>query len=43
MTACVNSFNQTGFVISPAGSFTFGEVPALLDRPPGTSPFQNGF
>jgi hypothetical protein len=43
VTACVNSLNQTGFVISPAGGFTFGEAPALLDRPPGTSPFQNGF
>ena len=34
MTACVNSFDQTGFVISPAGSYIIGE-PALLDRPSG--------
>ena len=34
MTACVNSFDQTGFVISPAGSYIVGE-PALLDRRSG--------
>ena len=33
MTACVNSFDQTGFVISPAGSYILGETPPLLDRP----------
>jgi hypothetical protein len=33
MTACVNSYDQTGFVISPAGSYLLGETPPLLDRP----------
>ncbi len=32
MTACVNSYDQTGFVISPGGSFILGQMP-LLDRP----------
>jgi hypothetical protein len=39
VTTCVNSFDQTGFVISPAGSFTFGDTPPLLDRPEGTRPY----
>jgi hypothetical protein len=37
MTTCVDSRNQAGFVISPAGSFTFGETNPLLDRPKGTT------
>lgn len=38
---CSNSFDQTGFVIAPGGSFTFGAVNPLLDRPEGTNPFIN--
>jgi hypothetical protein len=38
---CANSFDQTGFVIGPAGSYTFGAVNPLLDRPQGTNPFIN--
>lgn len=38
-TTCVNSAFQNGFVISPAGSFIFGEVSPLLDRPQGTRPY----
>lgn len=33
MTSCVNAFDQTGFVISPAGSYVLGKTPPLLDRP----------
>ena len=33
MTACVNSYDQSGFVISPAGSYILGQTPPLLDRP----------
>jgi hypothetical protein len=33
MTACVNSWDQSGFVISPAGSYLLGQTPPLLDRP----------
>jgi hypothetical protein len=40
-TTCVDNRNQSGFVLSPAGSFTFGEVNPLLDRPAGTNPFFN--
>ena len=38
---CSNTFDQTGFVISPAGTYTFGAVNPLLDRPEGTNPFMN--
>ncbi len=41
MTACVDSGNQSGFVISPAGSFIVGEVNPLVDRPEGTNPYFN--
>jgi hypothetical protein len=40
-TTCIDSRNQAGFVLSPAGSVTFGEVNPLLDRPEGTNPFFN--
>ncbi len=40
-TTCVDNRNQSGFVISPAGSFTFGESNPLLDRPEGTNPYFN--
>jgi hypothetical protein len=33
MTSCVNSYDQSGFVISPAGSYIVGQTPPLLDRP----------
>ena len=39
VTTCMNSAYQTGFVISPAGSFIVGETPPLLDRPEGTRPY----
>lgn len=39
VTSCVDSRNQSGFVISPAGSFILGETNPLLDRPEGTRPF----
>jgi hypothetical protein len=38
---CANSFDQTGFVIGPTTSFTFGAVNPLLIRPEGTNPFIN--
>jgi hypothetical protein len=41
-TTCVDGRNQSGFVLSPAGSFILNEgVNPLLDRPPGTNPFIN--
>lgn len=33
VTSCVNSYDQSGFVISPAGSYLVGQTPPLLDRP----------
>ena len=33
ITACVNAYDQSGFVISPAGSYILGQTPPLLDRP----------
>lgn len=41
ITTCVDSRNQAGFVVSPAGSFIVGEVNPLIDRPEGTSPYFN--
>jgi hypothetical protein len=32
-TSCLNSWDQSGFVISPGGSYIVGQVPPLLDRP----------
>jgi hypothetical protein len=40
-TSCVDSRNQSGFVISPAGSFILNVENPLLDRPEGTNPFIN--
>jgi hypothetical protein len=40
-TTCVDSRSQSGFVISPSGSFILNETPPLLDRPEGTNPFMN--
>jgi hypothetical protein len=41
VTACVDSMNQSGFVIAPAGSFIVNEVNPLVDRPEGTNPYSN--
>jgi hypothetical protein len=42
VTTCADSRNQSGFVLSPAGSFIInGGVNPLLDRPEGTSPYIN--
>jgi len=41
MTACVDSRNLSGFVISPAGSYVLNELNPLLARPEGTSPYIN--
>jgi hypothetical protein len=38
---CTNSFDQTGFVVSPAGTYSFGGINPLLDRPEGTNPYMN--
>ncbi|GFG52475.1 hypothetical protein CQY20_09680 [Mycolicibacterium agri] len=40
-TSCVDSRNQSGFVISPAGSFILNAVNPLVDRPEGTNPYFN--
>ena len=40
-TTCVDSRNQSGFVLSPAGSYILGVTNPLLDRPEGTNPFIN--
>jgi hypothetical protein len=40
-TTCVDNSSQSGFVISPAGSFIINETPPLLYRPDGKSPFAN--
>lgn len=41
VTSCVDSQNQSGFVISPGASWVVGEVNPLVDRPEGTSPYFN--
>lgn len=40
-TTCVDSRNQSGFVISPAGSFILNEESPLLYRPDNKGPFSN--
>jgi len=40
-TTCIDSRSQSGFVISPAGSFIVNATPPLLDRPEGTNPYFN--
>ena len=37
VVACVNSRDQVGFMVTPAGTFIDASSP-LLDRPEGTSP-----
>jgi hypothetical protein len=41
VTSCVDSRDQAGFVLGPAGSFIVGETNPLLDRPEGTNPYFN--
>jgi hypothetical protein len=40
-TTCVDGRSQSGFVISPAGSFILNETPPLLYRPDNRGPFAN--
>jgi hypothetical protein len=40
-TTCVDTRSQSGFVVSPIGTFILNETPPLLDRPEGTNPFMN--
>ena len=40
--ACVNSYNQVGFVVGPAGSYLNDSAP-LLDRPDAKPPLFPGF
>jgi hypothetical protein len=40
-TTCVDGRSQSGFVISPAGSFILNESPPLLYRPNGGNPYLN--
>lgn len=41
MTTCQNSYDQSGFVISPGGSFILNASNPLLDRPEGRNPYFN--
>ena len=43
MTTCQNSFDQSGFVLSPAGSFILNQTNPLVDRPDnaGRNPYFN--
>jgi len=40
-TACVDSRNQAGFVVSQGASWIVGEINPLVDRPEGTNPYFN--
>ena len=40
VVACVNSRDQVGFVVGPAGTY-IDDVNPLLDRPKGTNPYFN--
>jgi hypothetical protein len=40
-TTCVDNRSQSGFVLSPAGSFVLNESPPLLYRPDAGSPYIN--
>ncbi|PRC43648.1 hypothetical protein C6A85_000000104270, partial [Mycobacterium sp. ITM-2017-0098] len=40
-TACVDSRNQAGFVVSPGASWIVNQVNPLVARPEGTNPFFN--
>jgi hypothetical protein len=41
VTACVDSRNQSGFVVGPSASWIVNEVNPLLVRPDGTNPYFN--
>jgi hypothetical protein len=41
MLTCQNSFDQSGFVVSPGGSWIVNPVNPLLDRPEGRNPYFN--
>lgn len=41
LTACVDSRNQSGFVVSPNASWIVNAVNPLLARPEGTNPYFN--
>ena len=41
LTTCQNSFDQSGFVIGPAGSYILNPTNPLLDRPEGRNPYFN--
>ena len=41
LTACVDSRNQAGFVVSPTASWVVNETNPLLARPEGTNPYFN--
>lgn len=41
VTSCINSYDQGGFIISPAGSFVLNPTNPLLDRPESSNPYFN--
>ncbi|GAA2533056.1 hypothetical protein K0O62_04850 [Mycolicibacterium diernhoferi] len=41
LTSCQNSFDQSGFVIGPGGSYVLNATNPLLDRPEGRNPYFN--
>ncbi|AFM15529.1 hypothetical protein Mycch_0711 [Mycolicibacterium chubuense NBB4] len=41
VTACVDSRNQSGFVVSPSATWIVNEVNPLVVRPDGTNPYFN--
>ncbi|MGU3497995.1 hypothetical protein [Mycobacterium sp. C31M] len=41
MVTCQNSFDQSGFVVSPGGSWIVNPSNPLLDRPEGRNPYFN--
>lgn len=41
VTSCVDSRNQAGFVVGPAGTFVVNAENPLLARPEGTNPYFN--
>ncbi|ORV89776.1 hypothetical protein [Mycolicibacterium iranicum] len=40
-TACVDSVNQSGFVVSPGATWVVNQVNPLVARPEGTNPYFN--
>lgn len=41
VTACVDSVNQSGFVVSPEATWVVNQVNPLVARPEGTNPYFN--